>query len=175
MGPFGWRLAAIAFLFALGACAAQTRAPAAPSVQSTPPSGTVLPPAQGVTAVGVRAQITEGGVTRDVAARCDLASTYATARFTTPATISLPDLGSATPPVTVTCALDGRRGSAVAQPSVAVSQTGMSGWPAIGISIGAGGGSYGGTGVSVGGFWNGGAGDGRWTRVVYPDLLIPLR
>lgn len=173
MTRFPARLAPIALL--LCGCAAQpaaSPAPAAASVQSTPRPGVVMPVAMGVTPLGVRAQVTEGGVARDVAARCELTGPYSAARFTSPAVVSLPDLGSATPPVTVRCELDGRAGTAVSQPSVAVSQTGMSGWPAIGISVGTGGG---GTGVSLGGFWNGGAGDGRWTRVVYPELLIALR
>ena len=160
---------------ALAACAApEAQAPLPPAVQAAPRPGVAMPPAQGVTPLVVRAQVIEGGVARAAAARCDLTSPYASARFTTPATVSMPDLGSATPPVTVRCAEGGRSGSAEAQPALRVSETGMSGWPAIGVSVGTG--SWGGTGVSVGGFWNGGSGDGgSWTRVVYPDLLIALR
>jgi hypothetical protein len=170
----GKRLAPLALVLGLAACAAPETAPPPPAVQAATRPGVVVPPAQGVTPLVARTSVIEGGVAREVAARCDLTSPYATARFTTPATVSLPDLGSATPPVTVRCAQGGLTGTAQAQPALRVSETGMSGWPAIGVSVGTG--SWGGTGVSVGGFWNGGSGDGgSWTRVVYPDLLIALR
>ncbi|TPE49686.1 hypothetical protein [Amaricoccus solimangrovi] len=162
----------LALCLLLGACATAPATPPPPGVQGQPRAEVVMPPARGVTNLAVRVQ----GVAGEIAgATCDLASPYTTARFTAPASVALPDLGSATPPVTVTCASGKLRGSARAQPATRVADTGMSGWPAIGISVGTGSGGWSGTGVSVGGFWNGGSGDGSWTKVVYPDLLVTLR
>lgn len=176
----GW--AALPALCLLGACAAGApETPAPPLFQGSARPGVVLPPARGVTPLVVRTGTVTGGAITDVAgATCDLSSPYTQARFASPATVAVPDFGAATPPVTVICASGGLRGSAVAQPATRVADTGMSGWPAIGISVGTGGGGWGGggTGVSVGGFWNGGsggAGDGSWTQVVYPDLFVTLR
>ncbi len=166
-------LAPFALVLGLAACAAEEAAPPPPAVQAAARPGVTMPPAQGVMPLVVRAAVIEGGVGRQVTARCDLTSRYATARFSAPATVSLPDLGSATPPVTVNCAEGGLKGTGQATPALRTSETGMSGWPAIGVSVGTG---SGGTGVSLGGFWNGGSGNGgSWTQVVYPDLLIALR
>lgn len=167
----------LALCLLLGACAANDPAgPPPPSVQSTTRANVALPEARGVVPVVVRAAAVEGGVARELAgATCDLASTYTTARFTAPATVSVPDLGASTPPLTVSCALGGRKGTGQILPATRVADSGLGGWPAIGVSIGAGSGGWSGTGVSIGGFWNGGSGDGYWTQVVYPDLTVTLR
>jgi hypothetical protein len=171
--------AAPALCLLLGACAAGAPAtPPPPLVQGASRPGVAQPPARGVTPLVVRTATVSGDAATDVAgATCELSSPYTQGRFASPASVAVPDFGAATPPVTVTCVSGSLRGSAVAQPATRVADTGMSGWPAIGVSVGTGGGwgGGGGTAVSLGGFWNGGSGDGNWTQVVYPDLLVTLR
>lgn len=158
----------------LAACAAnEAETPPPPMTQGSVRSDTVMPPARGVTTIVVRTA-GEGTTTGPAGATCDLSSPYTTARFTAPATVTVPDLGTATPPVRVSCAAGGLSGAAEAQPAMRMADTGMSGWPAIGVSVGTGTGGAS-TGVSVGGFWNGGWGGDTWTKVVYPDLLVTLR
>lgn len=166
-----------ALLLLLGACAATAPAtPAPPAAQGAPRAGVVMPPARGVTPLVVRTAELRDGTSVEVAgAACEIATPYTTARFASPASVALPDLGAATPAATVTCVAGGKRGAASAQPATRVADTGMSGWPAIGVSVGAGTGGWSGGGVSVGGFWNGGSGNGAWTEVVYPDVLVILR
>jgi hypothetical protein len=149
---------------------------ATPPVQGAPRAGVVMPPARGVTPITVRTATIRDGASAELAgATCDLSSPYTTARFPSPASVAVPDFGAATPPLTITCVSGKLRGSVLAQPSTRVAQTGMSGWPAIGVSVGTGTGGGGGAAVSLGGFWNGGSGDGNWTEVVYPDVLVTLR
>lgn len=170
----GTRVAALCLVpgLLLGACATSESAPPPPpTTQAVPRANTVMPPARGVTTVVVRTTPAGGGA-GGTGATCDLSSPYTTARFTAPATVAVPDLGSATPAVRVSCASGGLSGSAEAQPAMRVADSGMSGWPAIGVSVGTGRGA---TGVSLGGFWNGGWGGDTWTKVVYPDLLVTLR
>lgn len=142
-------------------------------VQAQQRPGVSPPPARGETQAVVRSFVTEGGRAREVSgAACEAASAYATAAFTTPARLALPDLGPQTPALNVTCSLGAQTGGAAARPQLRATN-GLGGWPAVGVSVGTGGG--GGVGVSLGGFWDGGWGRGpQAQRAVYPETRVML-
>ena len=105
-----------------------------------------------------------------VAADCEAVGAGFRAAFTAPAEVAVPSFGAASGPVTVRCAADGGSGARVAQP-IARRSNGLAGWPAVGIGVSSGGGSY----VSVGGFWGGGWGSGSQTYAVsYPAVEVVL-
>ncbi len=155
----------------LASCASQTPGIApAPLSPSQMRRDVVAPAAWGITQVEVRAFASSGGVASEVnGAECDLASPYSTARFIAPATISVPDFGAATPPLRITCAQGGQKGTLDVFPQLR-SAPGGTGWPVIGISVGTGGYS----GVGVGGFWTGGGGPAV-QQTIYPDARIMMQ
>ena len=150
-------------------CTPTPPTPGVPSVAVTPRPGVAAPPAQGETALVVRA-VSATDPAREIAgAACEADSQYSAASFTAPARVLVPDFGAASPVVTVTCRADGAAGSLAAQPTTAWSR-GMGGWPAVGISVGTG------NNVGVGFGWYGGAvGTGTpGAGAIYPELRVPL-
>lgn len=167
-------LAAAAAVALLAGCAAQSPTATAPLVTSQVRPKAAIPPAWGVTQLGVRAAL--ASTLQEVAADCSLESPYSTARFTTPARVSVPDLGPETPVLRIACSDGTHRGTAQAQATLRSTNGGLGGWPAVGVSVGTGGG-YGGTGVSLGGFWGGGWGTSGPSvqQAVYPDVQVLLQ
>ena len=157
-------------LLVLAGCAVQSGAPPdLPVVRAEARPGAALPIARGETMLVVRA-VPSGAAGRELrGAACRAASPYFTADFASPATVLIPDYGSAAPPVTVTCRAGEASGSAVSQPE-AFWDRGLGGWPAVGVSVGTGG--WEGVGVGVG-WYGGGVGVSRGDPVVrYPALRV---
>jgi hypothetical protein len=166
------RLVVCGVLLALAGCAAQEgAAPGAPMVRAEPRPGAAPPAARGETRLVARA-VPAGVPGQELqGAACRAESPYFTAEFASPATILIPDYGSAAPPVTVTCRAGEASGTAVAQPE-AIWSPGFGGWPAIGISVGTG--DYGGVGVGMG-WYGGGVGVAQGAPAVrYPELRVPV-
>ncbi len=158
-------------LAALAACAPTSQDPA-----GLPLARAELAPGAAVAAAGeARIPVTvvaarDGSVATPVSASCVAEGSSFTASFSAPAELAVPSFGSASQPVRIVCEAGGLRGVRVAQPMLR-SQNGIGGWPAVGVGVGTGGGSY----VSVGGFWNGGWGGGPDTvSVRYPAVEIVL-
>jgi hypothetical protein len=141
------------------------------SVQVDSTRGAEWPPARGEAALIVRAVTRDAaGVERELAgARCAAGSPYYAAEFTAPARVLVPDFGTASPAIEVTCRAGEAEGRAVSRPELAGTR-GFYGWPGIGISVGTGNVS----GVGVGFGWQGG-GTGYGTGVAairYPALRV---
>lgn len=158
---------AIATLLGLVACA-----PAAPEAPPAPLVRAEIAPDAALSAAG-EARIPVRAVSRSgapVAADCVAEGAGFRAAFAAPADVAVPSFGSASGPVTVRCAADGLSGARVAQPVVRRTN-GVAGWPAVGVGVSSGGGSY----VSVGGFWGGGWGSGPQAFAVsYPAVEVAL-
>lgn len=158
----------IAVAVALGACAQPqpgadlplARAAIEPDAPAAPTGEARIP----VTAV------TDAGAS--VAAACVATGEGFRAEFTAPASVAVPSFGRESSAVRVDCASAGLRGSRVAMPT-ARPINGLGGWPAVGVGVSSGGGSY----VSLGGFWNAGWGNtGPETyEVRYPAVEVALR
>jgi hypothetical protein len=161
------RMAAIAALLGLAACA-----PTTPDTPALPLVRADVAPEAAATAAG-EARIPVRAISRSgssVAAECTAEGAGFNASFTAPAEVAVPSFGAASAPVTIRCAADGARGARLAQP-IARRENGIGGWPAVGVGVSSGGGSY----VSLGGFWNGGWGGGPQTYgVSYPAVDVPL-
>ena len=161
---WGW----IVVCVGAGACAPTTP----PETAALPLVRAELAPGAATGAAG-EARIPVRAVSRSgaqVAAACVAEGSGFRAAFTAPAEVAVPSFGSASGPVTVRCSADGASGARMAQP-VARRTNGLAGWPAVGIGIGSGGGSY----VSVGGFWDGGWGSGPQAYgVSYPAVEVVL-
>ena len=156
------RAAALALL--LAGCAEMAR-PGTTTVRVEPRSDAELPLARGETQLEVRAVSADAPGREFPGAVCDAISPYFASRFTAPARLLIPEYGSQTPEVTVSCEAGGASGRATVAPQA--SYTGGSfGGPAVGISVGTGGGWNGwdGDGVGVGLSWWGGeaATASRW-------------
>jgi hypothetical protein len=160
-------------LLVVAGCVAPAGSPPAgvPTMRAEARPGTALPAARGETQLVVRA-VPAGAPGEQVqGAVCRAESPYFTADFASPATVLVPDYGSAAPPVTVTCRAGEASGTAVAQPE-AFWQRGLGGWPAVGISVGSG--DWDGVGVGMG-WYGGGYGASQGTPVIrYPELRVPL-
>ncbi len=161
------RKSGIAALLGLAACA-----PVAPETAPAPLVRAEVAPEAAAGAAG-EARIPVRAISRSgasVAAACTAEGAGFSAAFTAPAELAVPSFGPASGPVTVRCAAGDERGARLAQP-IARRANGIAGWPAVGVGIGSGGGSY----VSVGGFWNGGWGTGPQTYAVsYPAIDVAL-
>ena len=105
---------------------------------------------------------------------CDAVSPYFVSRFPAPARLLIPVYGSQTPAVTVTCEGGGASGRATVAPQASYSGGGFGG-PAVGISVGTGGGWNGwdGDGVGLGLSWWGGGGGYGQPVVSYPAPSVP--
>jgi hypothetical protein len=134
---------------------ATTRAVAVPNVS--------LPPAQGETALDIRA-VGPAGDER-VGVPCTATSPLFTAGADAPARVLVPDYGPNAPEITVTC--QGGRAAVVARPMLAWSG-GLGGWPSVGMSVN----SEGGVGLGVG-WWGGGVGTGP-AVVRYPVASVVM-
>lgn len=120
--------------------------------------------------IAVTAVSRAGAETGPVSADCILEGAGFRSAFRTPAEIAVPSFGPASRSVQIRCTAGERAGAAQAQPAVRQAN-GLAGWPAVGVGVSSGGGSY----VSVGGFWGGGFGAGPQTYAVrYPDVQIAL-
>lgn len=164
------RRALVGLMLCLSACAVPTGPPAGvQSVQAEQWAGVPLPLARGETQLVVRAVAATG---QEVAgASCQAESPYFTAAFTAPAALRLPDYGQASSSVSVSCSAPGVSGVAVAIPQ-AVWQSGLGGFPAVGISVGTGNSSGVGVGVGWAGGGTGVSSGEPFTR--YPDLRVPM-
>jgi hypothetical protein len=165
------RKAWIAAALGVVACApTEPAAPPAPLVRAEL-APDVATAAAGEARIAVRAVTAASGRTASVAADCTAEGSGFRAAFTAPAEVAVPTFGQASPPVTVRCASGGLRGAALAQPATRRAN-GLAGWPAVGVGVSSGGGSY----VSVGGFWGGGWGTGPQTYAVqYPAVEVVLQ
>ncbi len=153
----------------LAGCATTTSNPPMATVAVTPRAGAEAPPARGETALIVRATMGDSEIS---GAACTVDAPYFSASFTAPARVLLPDYGSQSPEVRVTCRAEEARGTVAARPSAAASG-GIGGWPAVGISVGGGQTSGAGVGIS----WYGGAigaSTGMGAPARYPELRVPL-
>jgi hypothetical protein len=154
----------------LGACVAPGAAPpGVGTVSATRTAGVQAPLASGETQIVVRA-VPAGAPDQELhGAQCVAESPWFRSEFASPARVLVPDYGTQSPPVTVTCRSGTATGSAVAQPQAAWSG-GLGGWPAVGVSVGTGDSS----GVGVGfGWWGGGVGTYGGAPVVrYPELRV---
>jgi hypothetical protein len=165
------RAALIAGALGLAACTPtppQSSAPA-PLVRADLASGAAVG-AGGEARIGVRAVTRSGADLTPTVADCVAEGQGFSAAFAAPAELAVPTFGAASAPVTVRCATGGLSGAVLTQP-VAQRQNGLAGWPAVGVGLSTGGGSY----VSVGGFWNGGWGSGPQAYAVrYSDVEVVL-
>src|SRR5690606_33982849 len=96
----------LAGLFAAG-CTPTPPTPGVPGVAATARPGVAAPPAQGETALVVRA-VSATDPAREIAgAACVAESQYFSASFTAPARVLVPDFGASAPVVSVRCEADG--------------------------------------------------------------------
>ena len=168
------RAAALALL--LAGCA-EMAPPGTTTVRVEPRSDAEPPLARGETQLVVRAVSADAPGRELPGAVCDAVSPYFASRFTAPARLLIPEYGSQTPEVTVSCEAGGASGSATAAPQASYSGGGFGG-PAVGISVGTGGGWNGwdGDGVGVGlSWWGGGGGVYGEPLVRYPALRVLMR
>ena len=168
------RAAALALL--LAGCA-EMAPPGTTTVRVEPRSDAEPPLARGETQLVVRAVSADAPGREFPGAVCDAISPYFASRFTAPARLLIPEYGSQTPEVTVSCEAGGASGRATVAPQASYSGGGFGG-PAVGISVGTGGGWNGwdGDGVGVGLSWWGGGGGGYGEPLVrYPALRVPMR
>lgn len=164
------RTASFAVLAGLVACAPAATTPPAPLVRAS------VAPEVAANAAG-EARIPVSAVARSatgaldpVAASCTAEGQGFDAAFTAPAELAIPAFGPTSGEVTIRCADGARTGLAVARPETR-RDNGLAGWPAVGVGVSSGGGSY----VSVGGFWNGGWGTGPQTvSVRYPAVTVAI-
>ncbi len=156
--------------FALAACAQPAAQSADLPLARAALSPDVAASASGEARIPVRAVTAASAGTEGVAADCVAEGSGFRAAFTAPAEVAVPTFGPASAAVTVRCASGDLRGARLAQP-IARRANGLAGWPAVGVGVSSGGGSY----VSVGGFWGGGWGAGPQTyAVLYPDVEVVL-
>jgi hypothetical protein len=156
------RHAAILFLLGLAAgCTTTGGGQGVATMRAQPRPGVALPPAQGETALDIRA-VGPGGEAR-AGVYCNLVSALFTAGIRTPAQVLLPDYGPNAPEVTVAC--EGGSAPVLSRPILAWSG-GLGGWPSVGMSVN----SEGGVGVGLG-WWGGAVGTGTpMTR--YPEVSV---
>lgn len=167
-----WKCWAMALALAAGCTPTTGGAPVpeAPVRVTAAPAAT-WPPARGETAMVVRAvsRDAQGAQQELVGARCAAASSLYAAEFDAPARVLLPDFGSASPVVTVTCRAGEAEGSAQVQPELR-GTGGFYGWPAVGISVGTG--DFEGVGIGMG-WYGGGTGMSSGNAAVrYPSLRV---
>ena len=170
------RFGAAALALLLVGCA-QMAPPGTTTVRVEPRSDVEPPLARGETRLVVRAVSAEAPGREFPGAVCDAISPYFASHFTPPARLLIPDYGSQTPEVTVSCEAGGASGRATVAPQASYSCCGF-GQPVVGISVGTGGGWNGwdGDGVGVGLSWWGGGGGGYGEPLVrYPALRVPMR
>jgi hypothetical protein len=167
------RAAAVALL--LAGCA-EMAPPGTTTVRVEPRSDAEPPLARGETQLVVRAVSAHAPGREFPGAICDANSPYFASRFTAPARLLIPDYGSQTPEIMVSCEANGASGRATVAPQASYSGGGF-GAPAVGISVGTGGGwnGWGGDGVGVGLSWWGGGGGYGEPLVRYPALRVPMR
>ena len=165
-----------AALVLLAGCA-EMAPPGTTTVRVEPRPDAEPPPASGETDLVVRAVAVDAPGREIPGAVCDAVSPYFVSRFPAPARLLIPEYGSQTPAVTVSCEGDGASGRATVAPQVSYSGGGFGG-PAVGISVGTGGGGWngwGGDGVGLGLSWWGGGGGYAQPVVSYPALSVPMR
>ena len=175
----GLRAAALALLLVgCAEIAPPGTTPGTTTVQVEPRSDAEPPLARGETQLVVRAVSADAPGREFPGAVCEAISPYFASRFTAPARLLIPDYGSQSPEVTVSCEARGASGRATVAPQASYSGGGF-GAPAVGISVGTGGGWNGwdGDGVGVGLSWWGGGGGGGYGEplVRYPALRVPMR
>ena len=130
------RAAALALL--LAGCA-EMAPPGTTTVRVEPRSDAEPPLARGETELVVRAVSADAPGREFPGAVCDAVSPYFASRFMAPARLLIPEYGSLTPEVTVSCEAGGVSGRATVAPEATYSGGGFGG-PAVGISVGTGGG-----------------------------------
>ena len=167
-----------AALVLLAGCA-EMEPPGTTTVRVEPRPDAEPPPASGETDLVVRAVAVDAPGREIPGAVCDAVSPYFVSRFPAPARLLIPEYGSQTPAVTVTCEGGGSSGRATAAPQATYSGGGFGG-PVVGISVGTGGGWNGwdadGVGMGLSWWGGGGYGYGYGEPVVrYPALSVPMR
>jgi hypothetical protein len=166
-----WKHWMVALALVSGCTEAGPGAPPEAPVRVAPTRDATWPPARGETEMVVRA-VTPAAqrAQQEIAgARCTAASPLYAAEFTAPARVLLPDFGSASPPVTVTCRAGDAEGSAQSRPELR-GTGGFYGWPAVGISVGTG--DFDGVGLGMGWYGGGTGWSSGDAAVRYPSLRV---